>query len=341
MDYIKKAKTLSKAKNYRTVTKYIEGNKLDFYTYIISDYKQFKSDNSFFMRGFCVINDSIISRGLPKFFNINENEDWLLNEDTGPIQVFEKFDGTLIIPFIIDNKIFFRTKMDIDNQFTKLALECLTPELEQLIREKLDQNLTPMFELISPLNQIVVKYEETSLRYICDVDENMQIIPRSKPKEFQNICEVNKYLEDIDNFEGFVFYYRNRVYKIKSPKYVAKHRAVSNILNCYNVFELILEEQIDDIKSFIDNKEILNFISKIEQELILKIDKSINKILNADYSLDRKSFALKYKPTTEGFIFGVMMKKYSGLCEDVVTELKKSMLKTFTTESKVKNFLGL
>ena len=101
------------------------------------------------------------------------------------------------------------------------------------------------------------------------------------------------------------------------------------------------EEQIDDIKSFIDNKEILNFISKIEQELILKIDKSINKILNADYSLDRKSFALKYKPTTEGFIFGVMMKKYSGLCEDVVTELKKSMLKTFTTESKVKNFLGL
>ena len=37
MDYIKKAKTLSKAKNYRTVTKYIEGNKLDFYTYIISE----------------------------------------------------------------------------------------------------------------------------------------------------------------------------------------------------------------------------------------------------------------------------------------------------------------
>lgn len=338
-------------KNYRKVTKYIDNNKIEMFSYILSDYANFKKNNSFFMRGFAIINDTKISFGLEKFFNVNENEDWRLSgdEDLSNATIVEKFDGTLIIPFLIGDKLYFRTKMDVNNEFTKLAESCITEEQKEWCINMLQSNVYPLFELVSPFNRIVVNYEKTELKPICCYDfvgnskinwQDALTIYNSNAVKFKNLNKINSYLDKMDNFEGFIIDYKNKVYKIKSKDYVLKHKSMSSTTNYKNLFDLIIKEKVDDIKNLL-SAEVLNFVEKFEKIIIDKLSKVYCVIENADRTLERKDFVEKYKSHLNSFEFAVLMKYYDGRIEDLDAFLKDKLKNCLNTETKVKEYFEI
>lgn len=347
MNYIKRAEELIKSDNYRKSTNYIGNIKIDTYTYILSDYDDFKTNNSFFMRGFGVINDTQMSFGLSKFFNLNENEDWMLSDDTdvSDAGIYEKFDGTLIIPFEVDGEIYFRTKMDTNNLFTDLANKILekNPDLKTFILDNIARGKTPLFELISPLNRIVVEYKNTELKHICFVDnENGNVYPtfNNISNTFNTILDIKNELKNKENFEGYILYKKNKIYKIKSPLYVDMHRAISEVMNYKSCFNLILDEKIDDIKSLI-NDEAIDFIKNMETSIITKINHLFKIISNADRSLGRKDFVEKYRENIDNIGFAVLMQYYDGKIDDVVAALKNKMKQILNSEKRIKEYLSI
>lgn len=340
MDFIERANTLVETnKNYRKTVKFIDGIKVEMFTYIIADYKSFKENNSFFMRGFGVINDNQPSFSVQKFFNLNENEDWVLDDSTdiSNARIFTKFDGTLIIPFIINDKVYFRTKMELNSKYTDLAKRCLTKELDLFIKQSIRDGKTPIFELISPLNRIVVNYEKTELKLIgFIIDNEFTYHDMISEYNFKTIKELKDYINKIENFEGVILEYNNKIYKLKTDSYVELHKCMSDTKSYKNIFELVLNEKMDDLKAKFDETT-LAFVNEIESKIIDKINTIYNTLENLDYKLERKEFALKYKHM--GFIFSIAMKNYSGLVDDLLVEIKNVLLKTYNTESKIKEFL--
>ena len=83
--------------------------------------------------------------------------------------------------------------------------------------------------------------------------------------------------------------------------------------------------------------EFFEFVNEIESKIIDKINIIYNTLENLDYKLERKEFALKYKHM--GFIFSIAMKNYRGNVDDLLVEIKNVLLKTYNSESKIKEFL--
>lgn len=343
---IARAESLVKLKNYRKVTKYVDDHKIDMYSYIISDYNDFKKNDSFFLRGFAVIDDCIVSPSIEKFFNVNENIDWTLDDDTDLIDsiITEKFDGTLIIPFIVDNKLFFRTKMDVNNQFTDLANKCLTDTQRDEIFDFLSKGIYPFYELISPFNQIVVKYAKTELKLICLYSPEIGYFSPQENNicgKFKNLSNIKSYLQDIQNFEGYVFYHKNRIYKIKAHDYIFLHKATSECMNYKSALYLILDEKDDDVIPHITNDEVLKFITNIKQKVISRISYLMNIIENADITLARKDFCTRYRSSVNTFEFAILMKYYDRKISDLDSFIKQHLKKCLTKEQQIHEYLDI
>lgn len=339
-----KAKELVKNnKNYRVSEKFYKGHKFEFFTYILPDYNDMKENNSFFMRGFCVQDSKIEILGLRKFFNIGENPDWNL-ESLKNLVITEKFDGTLIIPFLLDNKIEFRTKMSFDDPFVseaRRAFNLLTETEQNFILEKLKNSENIFCELISPLDKHVVNYNgELSLK-IFAYTENGKLKPYVPViLHFKDVNDLKNFLETQKNFEGYVLYdlENDKQYKLKSSEYCLKHRAKESIQN-YEVLHLIINEEIDDLRNLFNDLE-LNYIDYLTHEIINYI---INKqeFFNKNYVTDRKEFALKMK-NFDDFALNMSLYKFNDV--KVIKEYiikntqKKTDFENFLKKNNIKNF---
>lgn len=318
------AEKLSKQDGYRKSIRFLDGHKFEFYSYILPDINSFIENNSFFIRGYCVIDESRESLGLEKFFNYGENQYW--NDlDFDNCVITEKFDGTLIIPYELDNKIRFRTKLSVDGKYVEQAESLLTPEIENLIRF---YNFNIYFELIGPLTKVVVDYEKTKLVPICvRIDGNLRPFNHYK-EEFNDLNELLEYIER-PNFEGFCLYdnLKNKIYKIKSNEYKRIHSIVTEF-NELTAFTNILNETIDDI---------LNLLNEPQKSYVFYLTNELNKFIKSldfetDLDLERKDFAMKYKNTE---FFDYRMSVYS----KKEISFNKYLLDKFNRYEKVLNFL--
>lgn len=336
-------------------TKIINGIKFDFYNYSISYYKDFEEFDAYFLRGFSVINDNIVSLSLHKFFNINENEYCMIdkfNLISGKYNFYEKYDGSLIIPFTLnDNIIRYRTKGDYNPFFENLVKSCVTKEQEENIRNSLNNNIYPLYEIVSPFNNIVVNYKDTKLvllghydlrdsnnldKKVLDFIPNEDImLDKSEIKDKYNELEI------IENFEGYVIQDINThtLYKIKAKKYLEEHRTKDSLMNKFYILKYVINDNIDDILSNIyNNKELLDYVNnsiKIISSQLKSDSIEIETILEEDFSLDKKSFALKYK-THELFsllIHIFVNKNY----DNIIDEIKKFYAKN---DSSIKRYLS-
>lgn len=339
-----KAKELVKNnKNYRVSTKLYKGHKFEFFTYILPDYNDMKENNSFFMRGFCVQDSKIEIPGLKKFFNIGENPDWNL-ENLDNMKITVKYDGTLIIPFLLDGNIEFRTKMSFDEPFiseARRAFELLSEDEKNFILIKLKKSENVYCELISPLDKHVVNYNgELSLKIFAYTD-NGKLKPYAPViLHFKDVNHLKEFLETQKNFEGYVIYdlENDKQYKLKSSEYCLKHRAKESIQN-YEVLHLIINEEIDDLRNLFNNLE-LNYIDYLTHEIINYI---INKqeFFNKNFINDRKEFALKMK-NFDDFALNMSLYKFNDV--KVIKEYiikntqKKTDFEKFLKKNNIKTF---
>ncbi len=175
----------------------------------------------------------------------------------------------------------------------------------------LNKDYTYIFELVGPMTQIVVKYEETMLYHLgtrnnktgeeYDIDIGIK-----KPKQYSlgclndcinSVIALNKNNEGIDQ-EGYVVVDKNfnRI-KVKSPDYIMMHHVASKEYvtkkECIDVL-LNQREKIDTIiKSCPSFVPTIKYYDYKLSELLLNADKMalLAVSLYKEYSFDRKAVA--------------------------------------------------
>lgn len=110
----------------------------------------------------------IIRRPFHKFFNVGEKEETqpdVIKAVLDDCSSLEKLDGSMISPFIVDEAIIWGTKMSaVDfHIIVKDFVENSAIPYEQFTRYCIGENLTPIFEWVSPNNRIVIPYKEDML----------------------------------------------------------------------------------------------------------------------------------------------------------------------------------
>jgi len=261
--------------------------------FILLKYNQFDSDFSLPLVRECrgiILNESDSYRPvcIPFFKFGNFGESYVPEIDWSTAHVQEKLDGSLIKLWNYQGEWHISSNSEIDARNAHISSTFLPgkdrTDLYTLFMDAwgktgvqldtLNQNYTYMFELTSPFNRIVVKYDETVIHHIGTRDNktfkecNMDIgIP--KPREFplktlEDCIESAKMLGYDE--EGYVavdrFY--NRV-KIKSPRYVALNYMSQGVSTWGKVVEIIQRnEQEEFLTYFPEYKDVFtNILNRI------------------------------------------------------------------------------
>jgi len=323
----------------------INGYKVEMYSYRLVKYEDFKNNNAFELRGLTfVYNDKTMEWErnilLNKFFNINENEDYMLNKvkDKKIIRVQEKYDGS-ILSFIKfpDGSIRAKSKMSFESTQAVLAQEIYDNDknLREFISYCFNNNLVPVFELIGYKNTVVLNYDVSSelvLLQVRDSNGNYVNLDSNDIKKYEiktsNYFQKMYTLEELlelkkteENIEGWVVTFEDgQMAKIKTDWYIAKHGLISEIRED-NIIKLILNEEIDDILSELDSKsekykEVIRIQEKIDKnfnELVIEF-KELRRKYFQDSNENRKEFAINNK---NNILFSYVIKTLNTSFRDV------------------------
>lgn len=272
----------------------------------------------------------VVCRSFDRFFNYGECEEEN-NFDFGNSIFFEKVDGSLINVYYhpitgwevaTRGTAFAEGNTPLGKTYKELVHEAINNIEWKDFFENLHEDYTFIFELTSPENRIVTRYDKTELTLLAirnnfdgkyvDYEDiefylNYKKVNLCFPKE-ANIKLVKSYnlkkdAQEIINFvesrneldEGIVCYNiitQKRV-KIKNSSYVAIHHLRGNGITIKSIVTLLLKGEVD---------EYLNYFPE-DKELLAPYIYTYNK-LKADvietYELyrfieDQKEFALKVK----------------------------------------------
>lgn len=213
-----------------------------------------------------------------KFFNYGET--FSDDVDWNSAVVSEKIDGSLMKLWFDDKwhlstngsiDAYKTTFNDRDNTFGELFETALLYNgitLTELTRD-LNTNYTYMFELVSPINRIVIPYETTDIYYLGRrekytdkeypfflEDPNIVFgknIKTPKVYRMNTLSQVLSVSADLPwDEEGYVVCDKlcNRV-KIKSPKYVLAHYNLTNrAVSFKNFVQIVLQGEVEEFKQY-------------------------------------------------------------------------------------------
>lgn len=256
------------------------------------------------------------ARPFKKFWNLNDNrhpETMMENLPPSVPLITRKMDGSLGIGYRDAEKLFIATRGSFTSEQAAWANEWIK-------RQDLDwipQNHTPLFEIIYPENQIVVKYEYPGLVLLAMINiETGEEVPYGQLKHLGHyngfpvvnsfdrpICELAS--EDAENEEGYVVSWHDRNpplrVKVKFETYCRLHRLLTQT-NAVTVWEM-LRDGLDlttliadvpaDFKSWIDGVEstLLSSYKTIEDAALASMLEYEGEKVIAN-SEQRKQFAL-------------------------------------------------
>jgi hypothetical protein len=290
---------------------------------------------------------NVVSRSFDRFFNIGQQNTSI--DFSKNITIFEKLDGSLINIFnykgvwktstrsvwngenTINNTVSF-------NSLVIKSLEEMGTSFEELT-SKLDSRFNYSFELLTPLNIVVVSHNNFSLRLIgCrEIQSGLEKdirsidigIPIPKIYDFNSVEDIIIFIEALEdhNFEGFVALTQdNGVFhrvKIKSPKYLIAHR-VATLATCnHHLMDMILQNIDDDMIQYLSDyfKEKLFDIKIKFNEYLVRSDK----LFHEYKALDRKEFALvilEHKDILAQHLFNMYTNKARSTLESVQKQKK-------------------
>jgi len=246
--------------------------------YVLLKYDQIRSDMSLPLvrecRGIILNEADMYNPVCVPFFKFgNYGESYVPEIDWNSARFVEKLDGSLVKLWYHNEKWRVSSNSEIDARNANINSALLKTSSQTNIYtlfieawdktnksfNELDKNYTYMFELTSPHNRIVVRYEETTIRHIgtrnintlleCDMDIGI-IKPRTFSfKTLENCIESAKHLGYND--EGYVIVdrYFNRL-KIKSPLYVALNHISQGVTTYGNIIEIIKKNEQDEFLTY-------------------------------------------------------------------------------------------
>lgn len=218
------------------------------------------------------------------------------NVDWQNICVEDKLDGTLITLYHYNNEWIPATTGTLDIRKAPICQGFYT-DFGKLLKDavinsgldysKLNPDYCYMFELISPYNQLVVRYNETKLIHIGTRDRTTLLeldtdIGIEKPKLYE-ITNLEDALSVVNssNFcgEGFVVVDKdyNRV-KVKSETWFKLHYMVNNnVINISHALDIILS---DDVDEFISHYPHYRPYFSCVKKALKSVNFSVNDVIN-------------------------------------------------------------
>jgi T4 RnlA family RNA ligase len=305
----------------------VDGFKVSIFNYRLAEYKDFvspienKPTKAFELRGLTFIHTedgALRYLMLHKFFNLNQVENYQFHEvkDFPIVRIQDKADGSMIRFIRFPNgKIIAKTKGEFSNTQAEMAQDIYNnnPNLQNFVKESLDQGLVAIFELVSPFNQIVLSYEKSNLILLQLREESTgiylniydnELVQKHRVKTVakeETIESLEKYVEaalTLENIEGWVVTLSNgQMMKVKTKWYCDRHGLLtSDLVRECKIVELILTEKMDDALAMInENDPRRNYAHQIREVLLhyFKEKEAEVESLVKNYTGDRKAWALK------------------------------------------------
>jgi RNA ligase len=336
----------------------VDGLDFDIFFYRFATFSDFKNNEhlgSLEARGIVFLGEKAFP-AFHKFFNWKENPytDFSV-EDDEVLVVQEKIDGSLIHPLVVDDYLFVKSKTSFLSEHARAGKELLERDdrKKRLVFDLYKDGLVPLFELIGPENQVVVRYDRDDLvllavRNIYNGEylplEEVGKIAKEYKVEFAKWTEIpfhrlRSILENEKGIEGFVAFVNSKFVKFKTKWYLNLHSFISEIREDV-IFYAFLDDKIDDILINIDGEK-----KKIVEEIAEKIKSVVNeKVKRAlelfseykELGFDRKSFALKYRKEE---LFPAVIGK--GKEEEVISGVVDLLRKRYRTLSEVRKLLSV
>lgn len=284
---------------------------------------------------------------MEKFYNLFENPK-TMNLDLSQVEFFEdKADGSLISTYKIDNSLFVKTKGSLFSDQAVAANSFLKEKRNQLFYTQLlllaRRGMTTNMEWVAPDNRIVLPYAEADLRVLnirsmhdgsyidrSDLDRELfgEILDRWTPKiRVADPVEFIAKIPKMQQIEGFIAVMKSgQRFKIKTEWYLALHHTKDSITVPRRLFEAVLEEASDDLKSLFHDdplaikqiEEMENFVENHYNHMVA----SVENFYNANKHLDRKDFAILGQQELSRDFFGLAMMKYTGKPVDFKGHMK-------------------
>lgn len=322
-----------------------------------SDFKDYEHLGSLNLRGIAFLENGERFISFHKFFNYNENPytQFPIQEDD-VIEAREKIDGSVIHPIVVNNEIFVKSKTTFTSFQSELAKKIIerNSNYALFIKDCYKQRFVPLFELVSPRNQIVISYsqEELILLNIRNLDtgeymkfEDMERLAKEykinyAKRSFFSYKELLNIVYNAENIEGFVCIKDNTFFKLKTKWYLSLHTVISDIREDI-IFNLVLEDKIDDLLSSLPNfsgnkkqevEELVKVINNKVNDKIKEAKKLFEKYKELEFN--RKEFALQH---SKEFLFGAVVtaKSLEEAESNTITLLKKKI----NSYSKILEFL--
>jgi RNA ligase len=283
---------------------------------------------------FCSKTGDILARKYHKFFNVGEREETLPGnfEMADSHVILDKLDGSMITPVLINDKIEWHTKMgatDVAKQVEEFVAK--NPHYEEFARVYCRNGITLIFEWCSRKQQIVLDYAEDQLVLtgarimktgayftyeglvsVTDVRDIPVVENFGTVFGLESFMEVAREQKD---FEGYVIRFDNgQMLKVKTEWYVQIHKAKEKILQDRHVVAMILDNTLDDVKSFL-SKEDLDALNVFETKIVETMESTARDAVGfvavrKKQNWTKKDFALKLStdhiwPMDKALIFAI------------------------------------
>jgi len=274
---------------------------------------------------------NIMSRSFHKFFNAFERDETQANaiDISQPHVIMEKMDGSMIRPILVDGYLRLATKMGV----TEVAMQAETWLAAQDVYRKewmwqqIHNGITPIFEWVSPFNQIVLAYETADLVYLGSrnnvtgeyFDQGFAPFthcPRYGSMEGSIVDYIARQRE-AENREGDIIRFADgHMLKIKCDWYVRIHKTMDRVRFDRNIVDLLINENVDDVIPMLPQEQVTrirDFETRFWRAFKQKENRlyGLRLIAQQSYEDDRKRIALGFVPTLKykadaAFIFRML-----------------------------------
>jgi len=351
----------------------LHGYAVSVFNYRLAQYKDFVTPlenrpevKAYEMRGLTFVfnkDGSLFKRFLllEKFFNLNQVPESMYSivKNYKIKFVNNKEDGSIASYIQLPNgKIIGKSKMGFDNEQANgiNRIYRTRTDVKQFVDWCIDNNITAIFEYVSPANRIVLRYLEEDLILLRMRDNStgkhlnikdyldkigtIRIAPfEDESDDLDSLIEVTA--TQVDK-EGVIVqtedeFGKDFFFKLKTPWYMSLHGLLTDdIYREHIIVGYILDDKIDDILGQIpeDEKEVHERINKIISIIRKEIDKKVDDIKESykkflEMNSNRKEYALKYYKKEPNFGYVMQMSKgvdpYE-LAKDWVREKTKRLI---------------
>ena len=311
--------------------------------------------------------ETVAARPYHKFFNINERPETAANKIdlTQNFIVLEKLDGSMIHPLLLSGHMVWATKMGLTD--TTIPVTAYTDRVTDLkyydfCHDIIAEGLTPIFEWCSRQQRIVIDYPKDKLvltairnnktgQYM--VYEDMK--ERAKPYGFPvvnawygNVNSLSEFITEMsgrEDEEGYVIrFVDGHMYKAKNEWYCNLHKIKQLLEFEKDVIALILREDQDDAKAFMndeDKAKIDSFTKDLYREMKITAERLEWVVIAAKDNLNnsKKRFALEVIPNQNSLDSGLLFNIWDGL--DPLTVVKDMVMANTGSSTKINNIRPL